>query len=372
MKKVIVGLSGGVDSAVAVIMLQKQGYDVEAVFMRNWDSSINNDILGNPNDPEEVCPQEIDYLDALGVANKLGIKLHRVDFVEEYWEKVFKYFIDEYKNGRTPNPDILCNKEIKFKAFLDKANEMGADLIAMGHYARVKEVDGTKRLLKGADKNKDQSYFLCQLSQEQIDKAIFPIGDLNKAEVRKIAEEYNLEIADKKDSTGVCFIGERDFKLFLQNYIPAQKGKMKDLDGNILGEHDGIMYYTIGQRHGLGIGGPGEPWFVIGKDIETNTLLVGQGKDHEHLYSNRCLVKNVNWLGEKFTGKINCKAKFRYRQKDINVEIKFLSDDEIEVSYPDLSRAVTPGQAAVFYDGDVLLGGAVIDKVYMDDKLRMY
>jgi len=371
MKKVIVGLSGGVDSAVAVIMLQKQGYDVEGVFMRNWDSSLNNDVLGNPNDPFDVCPQEKDYLDAIEVAKKLNIKLHRIDFVSEYWDYVFKYFIKEYEEGRTPNPDILCNKEIKFKAFLDKANDMGCDYIAMGHYARTKTINGKVRLLKGVDQNKDQSYFLCQLSQEQINKALFPIGELTKPEVRKIASSYELKVATKKDSTGVCFIGERNFKLFLQNYIPAKPGLMKDLKGNVLGKHDGIMYYTIGQRHGLGIGGPGEAWFVIGKDIKNNILLVGQGQDNEYLYSNRCLVKDVNWLGEPFTT-LSCTAKFRYRQKDIPVTLKKLDDNMIEVTYLDCARAVTPGQAAVFYDGDILIGGAVIDKVYMNDKLRMY
>lgn len=371
MKKVIIGLSGGVDSAVAVIMLQRQGYDVEGVFMRNWDSSLNNDVLGNPNDPANICPQEEDYMDAVAVAEKLNIKLHRIDFVEEYWDYVFKYFIDEYKEGRTPNPDILCNKEIKFKTFLEKAEEMGSHYIAMGHYARTEVIDGKVRLLKGLDKNKDQSYFLCQLNQKQINKSLFPIGNLTKQEVRKIASDYNLNVATKKDSTGVCFIGERNFKLFLQNYIPAKPGEMKDLNGNVVGMHDGVMYYTIGQRHGLGIGGPGDPWFVIGKDVKNNVLLVGQGKENEYLYSNRCIVKDVNWLGDDFDT-LNCSAKFRYRQKDIDVTIKRIDENLIEVFYPETSRAVTPGQAAVFYHGDILLGGAVIDKVFMNDKQRMY
>ncbi len=368
MKKVIVGLSGGVDSAVAVIMLQKAGYFVEGMFMRNWDSSINNDVLGNPNDPYDICPQEKDYMDACEVAEKLNIKLHRVDFVEEYWNKVFTYFLEEYKKNRTPNPDILCNKEIKFKAFLEKAEELGCDYIAMGHYARVK--DG--KLLRGLDQNKDQSYFLCQLSKTQISKAIFPVGELTKSEVRKIASDYNLNVATKKDSTGICFIGERNFKEFLQNYLPATPGDMSDLNGNVVGRHDGLMYYTIGQRHGLGIGGPGEAWFVIGKNASENVLLVDQGSNQEYLYSNRCIVTNVNWLGKEIDGFFNCTAKFRYRQKDINVRIRFIAKDTLEVFYKDKSKAVTPGQAAVFYFNEEVIGGATIDKVYMDDDLRMY
>lgn len=371
MKKIIVGLSGGVDSAVAIIMLQKQGYDVEAMFMRNWDSSINNDILGNPNDPNDICPQELDYIDAVKISEKLGVKLHRVDFVEEYWDRVFQYFLNEYRAGRTPNPDILCNKEIKFKAFLEAASDRGFDYIAMGHYARTKEINGRKFLLRGVDPNKDQTYFLCQLSQAQIDRAVFPIGELTKAEVRKIAKEYQLEVATKKDSTGICFIGERDFKAFLKNYIPAQTGEMRDLQGNVIGHHDGIMYYTIGQRHGLGIGGPGDPWFVIGKNIEENVLIVGQGADQEYLYANRVYITDVNWLGpEQRTYK--CSAKFRYRQKDVDVEVEFLDGKQAIVTCMEKVKAITPGQAAVFYDGKICLGGGTIDKVYMNDELRKY
>lgn len=367
-KKVVVGLSGGVDSAVACIVLQKAGYDVEAMFMRNWDSSINNDVLGNPNNPNDVCPQEKDYMDAVDVAKKLGIKLHRIDFVAEYWDNVFKYFIEEYSAGRTPNPDILCNKEIKFKCFLEKAMDMGFDYIAMGHYARSN--GGT--LLRGVDQNKDQSYFLCQLSHAQIEKTIFPIGDMCKAEVRKIASEYGLSIANKKDSTGVCFIGERNFREFLKNYIPSTPGKMMTLDGKVVGRHEGIMYYTIGQRHGLAIGGPGEAWFVVGKDVKKNILYVGQGDDQDYLYSNRCIVSNVNWLGDPIETELKCSAKFRYRQKDVNVILRWIDDTHLEVKYPDKSRAVTPGQAAVFYDGDIVLGGATIEEVFMNDEKRRY
>lgn len=371
-KKVIVGLSGGVDSAVACLLLKQQGYDVEGMFMRNWDSTLNNDILGNPNDINDVCPQEKDYMDAVETARILDIPLHRVDFVEEYWNNVFQYFLNEYNNNRTPNPDILCNKEIKFKCFLDKANELGCDYIAMGHYARVIHDGDRHTLLRGIDDNKDQSYFLCQLTEKQISKALFPVGDLEKPEVRKIALENNINVAKKKDSTGVCFIGERNFKEFLKNYIYAKPGNMCTMDGKIVGKHEGIMYYTIGQRHGLGIGGPGEAWFVIGKRPKDNILLVGQGDDQEYLYSNKCIVIGVNWMHEKFDGEKEYTAKFRYRQKDVNVIIKFIDETTLEVKYPEKSKAVTPGQAAVFYDGDIVLGGGTIDKVYMDDKLREY
>lgn len=369
-KKVIIGLSGGVDSAVGVIRLLEEGYDVEGLFMRNWDSSLNNDIKGNPHVYDPVCPQENDYLDALETARILGIKLHRVDFVQEYWEKVFTYFLDEYRNNRTPNPDILCNKEIKFKCFLEKAFEMGADYIAMGHYARVRH-EPEVQLLKGVDSSKDQSYFLCQLTKEQLSKSLFPIGDMYKREVRELAEKYNLNVARKKDSTGVCFIGERNFKEFLKNYLPAQPGNMETIQGEVVGKHEGTMYYTIGQRHGLGIGGAGEPWFVIGKDVKRNVLLVGRGAEQEMLYSNRAIINNINWLGDEFDER-ECTVKFRYRSKDIPAYIKRIDQDTIEVHYPGRAKAVTPGQAAVFYDGEVLLGGGTIDKVYMDDELRSY
>ena len=367
--KVVVGLSGGVDSAVSVIRLLEQGYEVEGMFMRNWDSSLNNDVLGNPNDLNDVCPQEKDYMDALTTANELGIKLHRIDFVGEYWDNVFKYFLDEYKKFRTPNPDILCNSEIKFKCFLEHAMEMGYDYIAMGHYARI--THDPLKLFKGIDKNKDQTYFLSQLTHKQLEKALFPIGDLEKKEVREIALKHNLTIAKKKDSTGVCFIGERNFKEFLTNYLPHQPGDMETLDGEKVGRHDGLMYYTIGQRHGLGLGGEGDAWFVIGKDVKRNVLLVGRGGNQEYLYSNKAIVSKINWLGPDFT-KRDCMVKFRYRSNDIPCTIERTGDDEITICYPEMFKAVTPGQAAVFYDGDELIGGSIIDSVYMNEEKRKY
>ena len=369
--KVIVGLSGGVDSAVALINLKEQGYNVEAMYMRNWDSAVNNDILGNPDLLDDVCPQEKDYQDALKVAEKLGIKLHRIDFVEEYWNNVFSYFLNEYRHNRTPNPDVLCNKEIKFKAFLEKALELGADYIAMGHYARVIHSD-KHYLLRGKDSNKDQTYFLCQVNSYQLSKAIFPIGDMEKPDVRRKAEAYGLEVATKKDSTGVCFIGERNFKEFLKNYLPAQPGDIVDTNGNVVGRHEGIMYYTIGQRHGLGIGGPGEAWFVCGKDVQKNHLIVGQGSQTELLYANRVIVTNLNIINAPLVDNGNLTAKFRYRQADVKINIKWLSEDKLEITTTEPTKAITPGQFAVIYDGEYCLGGGIIDEVYMNDVKRQY
>ena len=370
--KVIIGLSGGVDSSVGIIKLQEAGYDVEAMFMRNWDSAVNNDILGNPDLMDEVCPQEKDYMDAKRVAEQLGVKLYRIDFIEEYWNEVFTYFIEEYKRNRTPNPDILCNKEIKFKAFLKKAEEMGADYIAMGHYARVIH-DGDKHyLLRGVDSNKDQTYFLSQLTSAQLSKALFPVGELTKPEVRKIATEHNLVVATKKDSTGICFIGERNFKEFLKNYLPAQPGNMVTSDGTVVGTHEGIMYYTIGQRHGLGIGGPGEAWFVIGKNPQKNELMVGQGDEQELLFANRAIIKDINIINGPLVNTDTLSAKFRYRAPDVKVKIKYLDDNTIEVITSEPVKAITPGQACVFYDGEYCLGGGTIDEVYMDDVKRRY
>ncbi len=372
-KKVILGLSGGVDSSVAAYLLLEQGYEVEAVFMRNWDSALNNDILGNPTANDEICPQEVDFQDAKKVADSLGIKIHKVNFIKEYWDHVFSYFLDEYKKGRTPNPDILCNKEVKFKAFLDYAESLNCDYIAMGHYARVETLNGETKLLRGIDNNKDQTYFLCQLNQNQLEKSLFPIGHLTKPEVRTIAKKLNLATATKKDSTGVCFIGERNFKDFLQNYLPAKPGKMMTLEGEVIGNHSGLMYYTIGQRKGLGIGGKGEAWFVVGKNLNDNILYIAQGFDHPYAYSDSCIVTNVNWISPgKFTNDLKCTAKFRYRQPDESVVIKWGYGDTLQVKFDRLVRAITPGQAAVFYDGEVCLGGGFIDSAYFNGEKRQY
>ena len=368
MKKVILGLSGGDDSSVALQVLKSEGYDVEAMFMRNWDSATNNDILGNPDLDDDVCPQEKDYQDAKMVADELRITLHRVDFIEEYWDTVFSYFLDEYRHGRTPNPDIMCNKYIKFNAFLKRADELGAEYIAMGHYARVRHDEDKSYLLRGVDSNKDQTYFLCMINQRQLRKSLFPIGHLTKPEVRAIASEYNLATAAKKDSTGICFIGERNFKKFLQNYLPAQPGNMVTTTGEVIGRHDGLMYYTIGQNNKYSQ----DAWFVCGKDLEKNELIVGQGHDSIYLESNWCTATSPNWISYKpIEGKAYT-AKFRYRQPDQDVTLEFLGDDKIKVNYPKNVRAVTPGQAVVIYDGEVCLGGAIIDEVYYNDERRKY
>jgi len=374
-KTVVLGLSGGVDSAVSALLLKQQGYHVIGLFMRNWDSTTNNDVLGNPTLEDDQCTQEIDYQDAKKVADALGIEIHRVDFIEEYWDYVFSYFLEEYKKGRTPNPDILCNKYIKFDAFFEHAKQFNPDFYAMGHYARVKHGEH-HQLLRGLDDNKDQSYFLSQLTEEQLSKVLFPIGDLEKKEVRKLAHDHNMAVKDKKDSTGICFIGERDFNKFLQNYLPAKAGDMVTLDGEVIGHHTGLMYYTIGQRKGLGIGGlkeyDNEPWFVLGKDLKNNELLVGQGFHHPYLYSDSCLVEDVNLINlKKFEGTMDVTAKFRYRQKDTPVSIEFIGDDVFVRMKQDV-RAVTPGQAAVFYDGEVCLGGGFIKEAYKNTEKRSY
>ncbi len=376
-KKVIVGLSGGVDSSVSAYLLLEQGYDVEGLFMRNWDSMTNNDILGNPDLNNDICPQEEDFNDALAVANHLGIKLHRHDFVDEYWDNVFTYFIEEYKKGRTPNPDILCNKYIKFDSFRKVAKGLGADYFAYGHYARTKSVDGEIELLRGIDDNKDQTYFLSQLTQSQLRNTLFPIGELPKSKVREIALKYGVPTAKKKDSTGICFIGERNFKDFLKNYIYSKVGDIITDDGKVIGSHDGLMYYTIGQRKGLNIGGLKDysnlPWFVIGKDLENNVIRVGQGIDHPDLFSDKTIIEDVNWIPlKKFSGTYECSAKFRYRQSDTLVTLKWLDDESIEVTMKSPVRAVTPGQSAVFYQGEVCLGGGIIKSTYYKEKLRNY
>jgi len=372
-KKVIIGLSGGVDSSVAAYLLLKDGYDVEAVFMRNWDSATNRDVLGNPTVFDEVCEQEKDYMDALEVANKLGIILHKVDFIEDYWDRVFAYFLDEYKKNRTPNPDVLCNNEIKFKAFIDYAQRFKYDYIAMGHYARIDHSKKEPILLRAKDQNKDQTYFLSQLRTEQLKNVLFPIGELDKPMVRKIALEQGLITATKKDSTGICFIGERHFSQFLANYLPAQPGDMRKLDGTFVKKHFGLMNYTIGQRKGLGIGGSKDElgaWFVVGKDLKTNTLYVEPNGEHPHLYSDQALITDVIWRGEKVSGKMT--AKFRYRQPDQDVDVKWMDDHTIMVYYPQKIRSVTPGQVCAFYQGEVCLGSGFIQEAYFEGKVRLY
>ena len=365
--KVVVGMSGGVDSSVAAILLKNQGYEVIGLFMRNWDASLNNDILGNPTLNNNICPQESDYNDAKMVCEKLNIPLYRVDFVKEYWDYVFTYFLDELKKGRTPNPDIMCNKYIKFDMFAKKAKELGADYIATGHYARIK--DG--KLLRGIDENKDQTYFLSQVSKEQLKNVLFPIGDLIKPDVRKIAEEYELITANKKDSTGICFIGERNFTNFLKNYLPNQFGDIIDIETNKkIGEHIGLMHYTIGQRKGLNIGGTIDRLFVVGKDLNKNILYVCLSGNNDYLISDSCIVEEVNWLEDKKIDK--CTAKFRYRQKDNDVSLKWLDDGNILVSYPQGVKSVTPGQACVFYLGDECLGGGIIKEVRKNDQKLWY
>lgn len=355
--RVVVGMSGGVDSSVTAYLLKQQGYDVIGIFMKNWDDT---DEFGH-------CTAEDDFNDVRRVCEALEIPYYTVNFEKEYYDRVFRYFLDEYTKGRTPNPDVMCNREIKFKEFLDKAMDLGADYIATGHYARVEEVDGEFRLLRGVDQGKDQTYFLNQLGQHQLSKALFPIGHLPKAKVREIALEANLATARKKDSTGICFIGERDFREFLSHFLPAQPGEIRSLSGELKGRHDGLMYYTLGQRSGLGIGGPGGPWFVVGKDLEHNVLLVEQGDTHPALYSHGLAATDAHFVAEKPPAQeFTCMAKFRYRQPDQEVRVRMTSDTTCEVEFVQEQKAVTPGQAVVFYDGEACLGGATIDKVYQD------
>lgn len=361
--RVVVGMSGGVDSSVAALLLKEQGYDVIGIFMKNWDDT---DEFG-------VCTATEDYDDVIRVCNQIGIPYYAVNFEKQYWDKVFTYFLDEYKAGRTPNPDVICNKEIKFKAFLDHAMTLGADYLATGHYARVEYRDEEYKMLRGIDQNKDQTYFLNQLGQDQLSKVMFPIGNIEKAKVRELAIKAGLATAAKKDSTGICFIGERNFKEFLSNYLPAKPGKMATLSGEVKGEHDGLMYYTIGQRHGLGIGGSGEPWFVIGKDLAKNSLYVDQGFHNELLYSDSIIATNVSWVSDdKPASEINCTAKFRYRQQDHRVTVHYIDQQTVKVVFDIPIRAVTPGQAVVFYNGDECLGGGTIDKIFKNGEKLPY
>ncbi|WP_373436184.1 tRNA 2-thiouridine(34) synthase MnmA [Metamycoplasma equirhinis] len=367
-KKVVLGMSGGVDSSVCAYLLKEQGYQVIGLFMRNWDSFLNNDFKGNQNINENVCPQEQDYQDAQAVAKELDIPLFRVDFVKEYWDYVFSYLIDEYKKGRTPNPDIFCNKFIKFKAFSDYAfKNLGADFIAMGHYAKA--CDG--ELYRAKDLNKDQSYFLAQLNNDQLSKVIFPLANFMKSEVREIARKLNLKTANKKDSTGICFIGERKFTQFLENYIPAKHGKIYDIAENkVVGSHIGAMYYTIGQRKGLNLGGFEKPYFVVGHNIEKAIIYVANENHNEYLLSDKLIATDFNQIAKKFAPE-NLTAKFRYRQVDIPISLKLGENNQIEVQYPP-TEAVTPGQEIVIYQNDKVIGGAIIDKVYYQNELKTY
>ncbi|MFV0576403.1 MAG: tRNA 2-thiouridine(34) synthase MnmA [Vibrio sp.] len=366
-KKVIVGMSGGVDSSVSAYLLQQQGYQVEGLFMKNWEEDDN----------EEYCTAAEDLADAQAVCDKLGIHLHTINFASEYWDNVFEYFLAEYKAGRTPNPDILCNKEIKFKAFLEFADEvLDADYIAMGHYVRrtfptAEEIAAGEmpQMLRGLDNNKDQSYFLYTLSHEQVARSLFPVGELEKPEVRRIAEEQGLITAKKKDSTGICFIGERKFTDFLSRYLPAQPGKIETPEGKVIGEHQGLMYHTLGQRKGLHIGGQKggggneEPWYVADKDLKRNVLIAVQGGDHPLLKSNGLIASQLHWVDRKtMTEPLRCTVKTRYRQQDIACTIEPIDDKNIKVVFDEPQVAVTPGQSAVFYSQEVCLGGGIIEE----------
>jgi len=357
-KKVICGMSGGVDSSVSAFILQQQGYQVEGLFMKNWEED----------DDTDYCTAAADLADAQAVCDKLGIKLHKINFAAEYWDNVFEHFLSEYKAGRTPNPDILCNKEIKFKAFLEYAAEdLGANYIATGHYVRRRGADDNAQLLRGLDTNKDQSYFLYTLSSKQVGQSLFPVGDIEKPIVRAIAEDLGLITAKKKDSTGICFIGERKFKDFLARYLPAQPGNIRTVEGDVIGRHDGLMYHTLGQRKGLGIGGVKgageEAWYVVEKDLVNNELIVAQGHDHSALLSTGLIAQQLHWVDRQpIREPLRCTVKTRYRQTDVPCTIEPIDDESIKVIFDEPQIAVTPGQSAVFYLDEVCLGGGIIEQ----------
>jgi tRNA-specific 2-thiouridylase len=349
--RIVVGLSGGVDSSVSAWLLKQQGHDVLGVFMQNWEDDDN----------DEYCSIKEDSRDAIAVADLVGIDIELVNFAREYKDRVFAYFLSEYQAGRTPNPDVLCNAEIKFKAFLDYAIRLGADKIATGHYAGTDiGPDGKTRLLRGADRNKDQSYFLYRLNQYQVSRAVFPLAALDKPEVRRIAAEIGLPNHAKKDSTGICFIGERPFRDFLNRYLPRQPGPMQTPEGRAVGEHMGLMYYTIGQRQGLNIGGPGAPWYVAGKNLATNTLIVVQGHDHPLLYQSELVAAQLSWVADEAPPPGRYTAKTRYRQHDAACTLAAVQDGQLQVHFDTPQWAITPGQSLVVYDGEVCLGGGII------------
>ncbi len=357
MTKVVVGMSGGVDSSVVACLLKEQGYDVIGLFMHNWEEDDDNG----------VCTSVSDYEDVKRVCNKIGIPYFSVNFAQEYLDRVFKYFLEEYEKGRTPNPDVLCNREIKFGPFLEYAKSLGADYIATGHYAKVERKNGLTYLQKAKDVNKDQTYFLNQLNQDQLKNVLFPLGDMVKLDVRKIAEKYGLSTAEKKDSTGICFIGERRFRQFLKNYLPCNRGDIVDQNGNKVGEHEGVIYYTLGQRKGLNIGGKsngnGGRWYVLDKNVKENKLIVSQG-EADDLFSNGLVSYKINWIPQVPLEKtFDCYAKFRYRQPDQKVNVT-IEKDRVVVNFYEKQRAVTPGQYVVFYDETNCLGGGVIEEVF--------
>lgn len=374
MQKVVVGMSGGVDSAVAAYLLKEQGYQVIGVFMQNWDPALNND-LADPYIDSDICQAQEDFNDAKIVAKQLGIELYKVDFIKEYWEQVFKYFLEQHQLGRTPNPDVFCNKYIKFDAFLKYAiKNFNCDYIAMGHYARIVHQPQIK-LLKSYDENKDQTYFLEQVDKKMLVKTLFPLGDLTKQDVRKIASGLDLKVAHKKDSTGICFIGERNFRRFLTNYLQEQPGDFVDIKTKQkVAKHKGMMYYTIGQRSGLDIGGNAkfgnQKWFVVSKNVESNIVYIAQGKDNKWLKSDQAIVENINYLADDFN--LIKTAKFRYRSKEVIVnQIKKINDKTILIDYQ-MTIAVTPGQACVFYHNQWCLGGGEISKVSFKGENRAY
>ncbi|HIG79219.1 MAG TPA: tRNA 2-thiouridine(34) synthase MnmA [Cycloclasticus sp.] len=357
--KVIVGMSGGVDSSVSALRLLEQGHEVTGLFMKNWDED----------DGTEYCTAKEDLDDAKQVCDKLGVELKTVNFAAEYWDNVFEDFLQEYAAGRTPNPDILCNREIKFKAFLDYATELGADYIATGHYTQIRQENNQFQLLRGLDGNKDQSYFLYTLGQKQLSRSLFPIGDMEKPAVRELAEKAGFITSRKKDSTGICFIGERKFKDFLQQYLPAQPGEIQTPEGDMIGQHQGLMYYTLGQRQGLGIGGvkaaAEAPWYVVKKDLINNILLVAQGHDHALMQNDGLHASQMSWVSSQPPlGEFTCTAKTRYRQKDQTCHVTLNEDGHCAVRFDDSQRAITPGQSVVFYDKEICLGGGIIDSTF--------